>query len=305
MGFFLYFGSDWLVRGSSSIALNLRVPKAIIGLTLVAFGTSSPELFVNLIAAAKGHTGFSLSNISGSNLANICIGFGICGIVKIFSVNKKEFGIDLIFLTISPLLILGIIFIFDSLIYVSAFLLAVLFIIYLISIKNRIIKIEEIESPKDKLLIGFLFFIAGCVSLYAGGQLVVWGAIRIADILQIDDKIIGLTVVAVGTSIPDIFASVIAIKNNEHSIAIGNILGSNIFNILLVLSGTLLLSEESLDANFEIKIEYGFVFLISLFFVGMVSFSKNFGKKSGIALLFLYIIFLVIRIIVIPEFNND
>ena len=133
----LYYGAEWLVRGASSVALNFRVSKTVIGLTLVAFGTSSPELVVNLLAASKGHTAFALSNISGSNLANICLGFGLCCMIATFTVSRKEFRADMIVFGLAPLIVMCVIWIWGALVVPAVYLLAVLFIGYMFSIKNR------------------------------------------------------------------------------------------------------------------------------------------------------------------------
>lgn len=294
----LYFGSEWLLRGSLAIAYKISLPKAVIGITLVALGTSSPELVVNLIAATSGHTGFALSNVAGSNLANLCIGIGICSIVTTLYVTKNEFKIDLIFFSLAPLTVF--IFLLASsehvLPFVSLFVLILFFFFYLYSIKKRTKKDEKYPEIKDTTLVGFSIFLAGCLFLYVGGEMVLYSAIGIASKFGLSETIVGLTIVAVGTSIPDIMTSVIASLRGEHSIAIGNILGSNIFNVFFVLSGTLLLSGQSLAGNKNVLYDYGFTSIISIVFLVAVFIMPKLKKRTGASLIFSYIAYMSARI---------
>jgi len=294
----LYYGAEWLVRGASSIALNLKVSKTVIGLTLVAFGTSSPELVVNLLAASKGHTAFALSNISGSNLANICLGFGLCSLIATFEVNRKEFRVDMVVFGLAPLMVVCIIWIWGALVVASVYFFAALLIVYMISIRNRMAAGTDTDAapPRDSVLVGFVYFVLGCLSLYIGGELVIRGAIIVAESLSVSKNLIGFTIVAIGTSIPDISASVIAIRRNEISIAAGNILGSNIFNVLLVLGGTLILSGSDLAASSIAKVEYAVVLLVSILLILLVCCVRRFRIKHGIILISIYILFMFVRI---------
>ncbi len=295
----LYYGANWLVSGAKTIALSLSVSRIAVGLTLVAFGTSAPELFVNLIAARKGFTHLALANIAGSNLANFCIGFGLCAFAGSLVVHKK-FKSDLIFAAIAPILIIVPLLLFDGTvpkIAVTAYITVLIFYIY--SVKRRVKETEEFEEKEElNLFKGILVFIAGCASLYGGGEMVLYGAVEIARYLHISETIIGLTIVAIGTSIPDIMASIIAIRQKETSIAVGNLLGSNIFNVLLVLSGTLLVSTSEIRADFETLIDFIMVFAVTIIFATFAFIRPQIGKAKGLFLIFVYILFLIVRVFV-------
>ena len=165
----LYFGANWLVGGASTVATSLRLSKVVVGITLVAFGTSAPELFVNLVAAYRGHSGIALSNISGSNLANLCLGYGICAFLGNLVIQRKKFGLDLIYFFLAPLLILFFLAIFPGKripLWGVIFFLPLL-ISYLLSVKNRLYEEEAklVKSYKIDLVRGFLVFVAGVVTL--------------------------------------------------------------------------------------------------------------------------------------------
>lgn len=294
----LYFGADWLVRGASTIASNLNVSKVIVGLTLVAFGTSSPELFVNLIASYRGHTGLALANIAGSNLTNLCIGFGICAFLGRVVLNRKKYRIDLAYFSLTPILIVFFFIIFprQRLPFWAIVPFAIAFILYLISLKRRLYSEEVEENKQKKLIYGISYFLGGLVTLYLGGELVFRSALKISNYLGISETVIGITLVAFGTSIPDVMASVVAIRKGENSIAVGNLIGSNIFNILLVLGGTLLISGQDLFANQVIIKDYIMVSISSIFFIIIVSLSQRVSRLSGLILIAIYIIYMAIRV---------
>ncbi|MFH2001650.1 MAG: calcium/sodium antiporter [Planctomycetota bacterium] len=295
----LYYGAEWLVTGATSMALNLNVSKVVVGLTLVAFGTSSPELFVNLIAAYKGHTGLALANVAGSNLTNLCLGFGCCALVGIVRIPKQRYMTDLIYFWVSPCLVLFFFTVYPGNrlpLYATATFLG-LILLYFVSIKKRLRSKEVNDRPRFRLPLSVLIFLCGCGTLYLGGELILYSAIAITRFLGVSEAIIGLTIVAVGTSVPDVMASIIAIKKGESSIAVGNLLGSNIFNILLVLGGTLVASWEDLPADRLCIIDYATVCAVSfLFFVLVLRFSKV-SRISGYALILLYTAYMIIRII--------
>ncbi len=286
----LYFGAEWLVDGAIKIAARLKIAKAVVGLVLVAFGTSSPELFVNLIAALDGRTGLALSNVSGSNLTNICIGFGLCALLGVLIIHRSQFWLDLLYFALTPLLIFSFMLVAggDTLPYWSVFPLYILFVVYLILISGRAIDEVGNEDEESNLPWAIFKFLAGCVGLYAGGEFVVRNAVTIGEVIGISEAILGLTIVAIGTSIPDAAASIIAVRKGETDIAVGNLLGSNIFNILLILSTTLLFSNQGLLGNQSILIDYAVVTGASLFFIMLISLSHRISRFSGVLLLILY-----------------
>jgi len=295
----LYYGAEWLVDGAIRVAPYLKISKVVVGLVLVAFGTSSPELFVNIIAAINGRTGLALSNVSGSNLTNLCVGFGLCAIVGTLVVNKKTFGVDLIYFALTPLLVLLFMILVPgpTLPLWSAMPLVGLFILYLTIIGKRPNDDEAEETTgKRSFLLGFILFLIGCGALYGGGELVVRNAVSIGAYLGISETILGLTVVAFGTSIPDTVASIAAVRKNETDIAVGNLLGSNIFNILLILGSTLLVAWQGLTADPGIVMDYTVVTILSILFVGLVLISKNVHRLSGGFLILVYLAYMVYRV---------
>lgn len=295
----LFFGAHWLVKGAAKIAETLRIPKSVVGLTLVALGTSAPEMFVNFIAAAKGHTELALSNVAGSNLANLCIGFGLCVILGTVVVRRRQFAVDVALLFFTPLMVLVLFFLGGSageLPYYSVVPLTGVLAIYLISLKQRTGTSEIDEAVPGNFWAGSVLFVVGVAGLYAGGELVLRVAIELAGRLGVSEDIIGLTIVAAGTSVPDIAASVIAARRNEHGIAVGNLVGSNLSNILVVLNGTILVSRGGLPVSTQIQWDYAAVLLVSVLFCAVSLRKESLPKPAAIAMLVGYFGYMTLRV---------
>jgi len=294
----LYLGANWLVRGAASVADSLGIPKAVIGLTLVAFGTSAPELFVNLIAASRGHTEFALSNISGSNLANLCVGFGICGLIARIRIRRDFFTPDLMLQWASVTLIVALLAappLYD-LPFWSAYPLVGLLLIYFVSLTRRSQILDSATGCRRTAVLGFALSILGGACLYGGGEAVLHASLQIADWLDISESLIGLTIVAAGTSIPDITASIVAARKGENSIAVGNLLGSNISNVLVVLNGTVLIARQDLAAEQPILIDYAVLCFISLVFLVFCYRQQAIAKLLALFMLACYIGYMAYRI---------
>lgn len=247
VGFVLLIkGASWLVSGASSAASNFKVSKQLIGLTIVAFGTGAPEFAVSISSLISGNTDMLIGNVMGSNILNILLLVGVAAIINPIKINKNTISKEL------PLLLListGLIFLFldislagdtvnaisrsDALVCVLFF---AIFLYYIIAMtkKNRKDK-KVIEKPQYKLGKSFLFVILGLAGVVIGSQLVVNSASTIAEAIGISDRIIALTVVAFGTSLPELVTTITAAKRGENELLIGNIIGSNIFNICIVL----------------------------------------------------------------------
>lgn len=299
----LLAGAIWLVKGASEIAMALKIPKAIVGLSLVAFGTSAPELIVNLIAAYQGETELALANVSGSNLTNLLIGFGLCGLLSGLIISWPKFVYDLWALVLSATLPLVILLTRGHLPLWSVFFFGAGIIAYIITIRQRF-KNQRHEATKENhrhVIWSTLLFLIGAGFLYGGGHLVLEGAVAIATVLKIDTSLVGLTIVAAGTSIPDAVASIVAARRGEHDIAIGNLLGSNIANILVVLSGTLLSAWigkgiNSLDANALTVIDYSAVLLASIVFISIAAIGGRIGRVSGSLMILSFLFYMTCRI---------
>ena len=243
---FLIKGADWLVSGASSVASNFKVSKQLIGLTIVAFGTGAPELAVSISSLASGNTDMLLGNVMGSNIINILLLIGIAAMIKPIKVSKNTISKELpLLLLISTALVIlfldtsitgdlsNAITRSDAIICVLFF---AIFLYYIINLtrKNRQSK-NAIEKPQYKLGKSFLFVIIGLVGVVAGSQFVVNSASTIATAVGISDRIIALTVVAFGTSLPEIVTTITAARRGENELLVGNVIGSNIFNICIVL----------------------------------------------------------------------
>lgn len=274
----LIYGANWLVDGASSLAKKYNIPDLVIGLTIVAFGTSAPELVVNSVASVNGLSDIVLGNVIGSNNFNLFIILGIAGLIYPISVHstmvRKEIPISLIIV----ILLLGLandffgtenseISRFDGIILLVCFLG---FIFYLF--KNM--KAEQPDEipfvQKSNFKIWSLILI-GLSGLVIGGKLVVDNSIDIAIELGISQKIIGLTIIAAGTSLPELLTSIVAALKKNSDIAIGNVIGSNIFNILLILSISSLISPIQYNQIFNQDLGIligGTAFLLLAMFIG-------------------------------------
>lgn len=254
LGFGIYFlikGADLLVDGSSSIARRFGVSELIIGLTVVAFGTSMPELFANVIAAWRGSADLALGNIVGSNIANILLVLGvtaiICPIVVKASTIYKEIPFSFLAATVLLILVGGgiasgnsVLTIYDAMIFLALF---ILFLYYMFSLfqssqeDERVMQTKTIGKPLPLYKASFML-VGGVIALTVGGEAVVTSAKAIALQLGISQTLLGLTVIALGTSLPELATSVRAALKHKTDIAVGNVVGSNIFNIFLVLGLT-------------------------------------------------------------------
>lgn len=230
-------GADWFVDGSSGIATKFKIPQLVIGLTIVAMGTSAPEAAVSITAALKGNADITVGNIVGSNILNILIILGLSAMITPLAVAKSTIKIETPFMILVTLFLLAIGY--NTVIgFWEGILLLVLFIIYLgylflMAKKDRTEDNEEIkEISVSKALI---WTVIGLLLIVFGSNVTVNAATKIAHILGLSERFIGLTIVALGTSLPELFTSVSAARKGNADIAIGNIVGSNIFNILFVI----------------------------------------------------------------------
>ncbi|HPD95097.1 MAG: calcium/sodium antiporter [Bacteroidales bacterium] len=244
----LVYGATWLVEGASSIAKKLGVSALTIGLTVVAFGTSAPELAVNVISATTGNSEIALGNILGSNIFNVFVILGISALIKPIIVQRKTVKIEIPFNFLATAVVFalaGDMFIdHNSSAFISrsdAIILLLLFAVFLyynfLSAKMGDIDTEP-DVKKRNAWYSVLMIVGGLVLLVAGGRIIVYSAVKIAEALGVSQAVIGLTIVAAGTSLPELATSAIAAYRGKSDIAIGNVVGSNIFNLLLVLGVT-------------------------------------------------------------------
>lgn len=259
--YLLIKGADWLVTGASSIARKHQISDLAIGLTIVAFGTSAPELVVNVTASIENHQGLVLGNIIGSNNFNLFLILGIAGLITPLIVQSstlfKEIPISFIAGLIVLLLANKFVFQSEILTRIDGIILLVLFIIFLVyvytQLKREPVLEEVIESyvPKWKL---WGLIVLGLIALIAGGKMVVTSAVFMATSLGLSEKLIGLTIIAAGTSLPELATSVVAAIKKKSDIAIGNIIGSNIFNLFFILGISAVVRPIAYDTRFNLDI---------------------------------------------------
>ncbi|MBE0551544.1 MAG: calcium/sodium antiporter [Ignavibacterium sp.] len=245
----LFIGAEGLIRGSSNLAIKIGITPLVVGLTVVAFGTSTPELVVSLKAALLGNSTISLGNVIGSNIANIALILGVASLIRPLDVHAKVIMREIpIMIGISVLLLL--LLIDGELGFIDGLIFVVGLIVYLVvnvliarKEKNPEIDSEFKEGLKSKLgiTISIVLMIVGLGLLILGADLFVQSAVAIAKIFNVSDAIIGLTIVAIGTSLPELITSIVAAYKKETDIAIGNVVGSNVFNILGILGITALI----------------------------------------------------------------
>ena len=277
-------GADFLVEGASRIAAALGISPLVIGLTIVSFGTSMPEVLVTMMSGLSGHPDLAIGNIIGSNIANILLVLGIAAIIRPLPVHDSTVVSEIPFSLTAALLVgfLANAALFSqypelSISHVDGAILLFFFFlfgIYIYNIARTKAVPMELREPTDGLAKPVVLVLLGVFGLYLGGRWVVNSAISIADVLGISDSLIGLTVVAIGTSLPELMASGVAAYRNQTDIAVGNVVGSNIFNLLWVLGITALITE----LPFEVVSNTDLVMVIassSLLLLALVSSRSN------------------------------
>jgi len=242
---FLVWSADRFIFGAAQTAVHFKVPPILIGLTIVSIGTSAPEALVSLSAALQGNPGLAIGNVYGSNIANIALVLGVTALVTPLAIRSETLRRELPILLIINVAVMALMF--DGVLSQidGILLLIAMFVVMTILIRlsrgvgvDDPIKSEFDEELKEQGSIAkaLMWLIIGLVILVASAKLLVWGAVNIAHAMGVSDLIIGLSIVAIGTSLPELAASVTGALKGEHDLAIGNIVGSNIFNFLLVLA---------------------------------------------------------------------
>jgi cation:H+ antiporter len=290
-------GADLLVDGASSLAKRHQVSELTIGLTIVAFGTSAPELVVNLFAAIKGYDNVSLGNIIGSNIFNLLLILGISGLISPVLVQSNTVWKEIPFSLMAGMLLM--LLANDTTIFHASentvkrydgIILLLFFCLFLFYAWSNMKDEKNHSSDQIKefgLFKTILFIIIGFAFLITGGRMVVIKAVDLAKALNISDKVIGLTVVASGTSLPELATSAVAAFKKRSDLAIGNVIGSNIFNILLILGITSLVSPVRYSMSFNLDL---FIYLAATLFVFIAMFTGGKRKldrwEAGVLLLF-------------------
>jgi cation:H+ antiporter len=303
MWFFIILGllilvssGDFLVRGSVALANIFKISPYIIAATFVAFGTSAPELFVSGIASYSGHPAAAIGNILGSNFANVFLALGMTALILSISTPKNKFPLEIKVLLFSSIIFILILYNLSFIRWWMGLLLLaslIMYIIYLIKYDTRKDS-EEIIEENLSLSKSIFIFISGLIGVSLGANLLIKGSIDLANYFGIRETVIGLGVLAFGTSLPEVATSIIAAIKKENNIAIGNIVGSNIFNILGIGGVTILISgNDFLNINNTITIFDIIPFLLStIVLVYFYKFNTNINRLHGIIFVIFYLIWI-------------
>ena len=300
-GFILLFlGGDWLVDGGVALARRFRISPLVIGMTIVAFGTSAPELLVSLVSAIKGSSGIAVGNVVGSNIANIGLILGLTALIYPIDTDNRKVTVNGLIMILASVVLL-VFSISSGITRTEGFVLfACLILFTVISIKNGRTKHQDDDFQNDtdgkkimKPVIALLLIILSCAMLSFGADMLVDGASAMAKALGVSDKVIGLTIVALGTSLPELAASVAAAVKKEMDISIGNIIGSNIFNILCVLGVSASIRPIVFDFA-QYRTDYIIMLLFAgalLLFISPWKAKGRLGRMAGILLFATYAVY--------------
>ena len=301
VGFILLIkGADWLVDGASSIATHFRVSKTLIGLTIIAFGTSAPELAVSISSLASGSTDMLLGNVIGSNVINVLLLIGVGALICPIKVNKetirKEIPILLLISTALVVLFLDISLNQDSVNEITrsdaiiCLLFFAIFLYYLIAMafRNREAKSKKKEKPKYKIGLASILTIVGLAGLVGGSQLVVNNATEIAHMIGVSDRIIALTIIALGTSLPELVTTIVAARKKETDLIVGNIIGSNIFNICIVMGVPVAIFGTITPGSFQM-VDIVMLVLSALLLFIMTRRDEKISRREGFLMLLVFL----------------
>ncbi|MBT5615205.1 MAG: calcium/sodium antiporter [Flavobacteriales bacterium] len=299
----LFFGGEFLVRGSVAIALKMRISTLVVGMTIVSFATSAPELFVSLQAVLDGSSNIAFGNVIGSNIANITLVLGITAVIFRVQISQQTLTLNYPMMLLSSIVFGAVLYFFNGVPVGVGFLFIVMLLLFawlliLTSRKDNLKAATEEELLEevshDPIFISIAFFLVGIFLLKFGADFLVDSTKILAKNFGISDRIIAVTVVAIGTSIPELATSIVAALKKEDNLAIGNLIGSNIFNILAVLGVTASIKEINIIDAKILTFDYMWMIAITLI-VGLFiyTFSKSqISRKEGIVLLLIYISYL-------------
>ena len=294
----LILGGNWLLKAAVSLSLKLEIPKIVIGMTVVSFATSAPELIVSLNSALNGHPDIALGNVIGSNIANLGFVLGIVVMVGTIQVERSFYVHDW------PVMMLASMFLFlfmtsgqvierwEGLIM---FVSLILFLIYLLRFQTTAV-VDEMPEDDIPLPLGksLSYLAIGGLGLWGGSELLIEGAVNVAENFGISKRIIGITIISIGTSIPELAASVVAVARKEKAISLGNLIGSNVFNVLAVLGITSMISpipvEDKKLLDFDVLWMLYFALLILMLVFAPARMKLSW--REGLILLGSYVIFI-------------
>ncbi|MGB5437747.1 MAG: calcium/sodium antiporter [Maribacter sp.] len=295
---FLIAGGNWLLKSAVALSLRLNIPKIVIGMTIVSFATSAPELIVSIKAATDGFPDLALGNVVGSNIANLGLVLAVILLLGSIEVRKGFYTTDWPMMMLASLLFFGFIFFDGELQRYEGIIMVVglfLFLVYLLKYQKTAVVEEAHEDDVPLPLYKAILFLGlGGVALWSGSELLVNGAVGLANNYGVSERIIGITIVSVGTSIPELAASIIAIVKKEKAISLGNLIGSNIFNIMAVLGITSIITPIRVMDQTLLSNDIFWMLGISFLIFPLVFFPKGLrlGWRDGLVLLLVYALFI-------------
>ncbi len=311
VGFILLIkGADLLVEGASKVAKKFHIPEIIIGLTIVSIGTSMPELFVSITSALDGYSDMAMGNVIGSNVANLLLILGLATVISSVKFKRETRLIEIPLCLAFTVIFLILCNVGQNVTRIDAIILIILFIMFIAYTIVMAFKGEKFDSKdndeeedndedeKNSTLRNIIYILVGIVALKFGGDLTVNNAVNVAKIVNLSEKIISLTILAVGTSLPELVTSVSAAIKKKSDIAIGNILGSNIFNELLIIGTSALIRPITYNLSYNIDMSILMLATIILALFPIIPPKNKMTRANGSVYLILYAIYMVIL------FNN-
>ena len=302
LGFVLLIkGADFLVDGSSNVAKKFRIPEIVIGLTIVSIGTSMPELFVSTTSAIQGSADMSIGNVIGSNICNLLLILGLSAVIRPVCFQKSTRNIEIPMCFVFTAIFMVLCNVGKVLSLVDAIILSALFIGFigytLYVAKKGQAAAEPEETAEEKpgsMLKNILYIIIGIVGLKVGGDLTVDNSVVVAQTLGISEKVIGLTVLAIGTSLPELVTSVMAAIKGNDDIAIGNIIGSNIFNMLMIIGVTAFITPLEYNITYNVQLVILMAALLLLEIFAITKPKDKMTRANGLIYLALYALYMVL-----------
>ncbi|MTI22148.1 calcium/sodium antiporter [Fulvivirga sp. RKSG066] len=296
--FVLILGGDFLVRGASSVALRAHISPMVVGLTIVAFGTSAPELLISVKAALDGSPDMTMGNVVGSNICNLALVLGVTAIIGSIRVQADTIKLDWPVTMGSALLLYfvvkedDLISTYEGVIFIGLLIVYTFYIIRKSRKETKAIRAleEDLDLPDEssKLWMDIVYIVGGCAGLYFGADWFVGGAKDLASFLGVSERVIGITVLALGTSLPELVTAIVASIKKETDLALGNLMGSNIFNVLSILGITSII--QNIHVSEEI-LEHDMVAMlgVTLIILPMMLYKRLMTRVSGIILLSIYV----------------
>ena len=295
----LIVGGDYLVRGSSSIALRLHLSPLVVGLTIVAFGTSAPELVISIQSALKGSPDLAMGNVVGSNICNLALVLGITAVINPVRVQSNSIRVDWP-MTMGSSILLFLVIRDQSLNATEGIVFVIILASYLFFIikqsrKETLASMAEDneipDTPSQQIWKDIMFIAIGCIGLYFGSEWFVGSAKDLALSLGVEERVVGLTVVALGTSLPELVTAAVASYKGQTDLALGNLMGSNIFNVLSILGITGIIKEINIHSDILNK-DIVWMLLIVLMILPLMVMRREVGRVDGLILLIVYFVYI-------------